>query len=279
MINYNGNLLDRNQNGLSFANRAFRYGDGIFESMRMVNGKIPLLDLHIDRLLRGMKALRTEMPAHFNSDFFREEIEKITLGQFLDLRIRLSVFRTEGGLYTPTDNRPGFLIECTASSGSFPHNEKGISLTFYDEVRISDNHTYNRLAGVKSANALPYVLAAQHARTYGFTESFLFNTREEVAETQASNYYLWDGEKLLTPSLKTGCVAGVMREFLLQNIPNQGMKINEIDSPQPKDIFNAKGILLTNAVQGVLWVRKVDFIEYDKPTCFEAVYQILSELT
>ena len=244
----------------------------------MIKGNIPLFAYHYERLTAGMKALRLDTGKDYGKDFFAAEIERLTEHAEADLRLRLSVFRAPGGLYTPLDPTPYFLIEADRTTGGFPMNTAGITLTFYDEVFITGNYKYNRLAGIKSANALPYVLAARHARTYGFTESFMFNDRDFVAECQASNYFLWDGKNFTTPSLKTGCVAGVMRRALLKIIAASGQKCREIDEPAVRDIFAAKGVILTNAVQGLRWVKKIDHTDYEKPKCFEALAEEVAGL-
>lgn len=243
-------------------NRAFRYGDGIFESIRMCAGKMPLWAFHYERLREGMKALRIDIPTHYSVDFFRNEIEKLT-GLENNLRIRLSVNRCAGGLYTPLSNIPEFLIEVTpANESHFPKHPNGLVLGWYDEAPILSK---TRLAGIKSANALPYILAAQHRKTYNLDDCLICNEKGNIAEAVSSNIFVIKDGKLITPHLRSGCVAGVMRRAIIKMAKNLNIKIKEQIAMHPKHIFNADGIFLTNAVQGIRWVKKVEHTEFSKP--------------
>lgn len=255
-------------------NRAFKYGDGVFESMRMLNGKIPLWLFHFDRLRDGMKALRFDIPTEFTADFFWKEITKLTDNQ-PNMRVRLSVFRGDGGLYTPATNLPCFLIEADVKEENFfSKNTNGLHVNWYDEAPILSK---TRLAGIKAANALPYVLAAIHCKTFKYDDCIIFNEKGNVAETVSSNIFLWKDGKLLTPSLKSGCVSGVMRRAIIEIAQKQGLKIKEQINLKPKHVFEADGVFLTNAVQGLRWVNRVEFTEYSYPNIMDDLLADLND--
>ena len=109
-INVNGEIQKDTDLFVGKDHRGLKYGDGLFESIRMMKGRMPLLTDHLRRLFRGMEFLKIDKPSHFNTAFFRKEIRRITsLTQ--NARIRISVFRGSGGLYTPTNHQPFYLIE------------------------------------------------------------------------------------------------------------------------------------------------------------------------
>jgi len=275
-VNSKGKIVPTSDLKIGIDNRAFRYGDGIFESMRMRDGKMPLWAFHFDRLREGMKALRFDIPKEFNANFFLTEILKLTKNQ-KNMRIRLSVFRGDGGLYTPQTNVPSFLIEADIKEDNYyQKNTKGLKLDWYDEVPILSQ---TRLAGIKSANALPYVMAAVHRKTFSYDDCLIFNEKGNIAESISSNIFLWENGKLITPSLKTGCVAGVMRRAVIEIAHSLNIKVKEQIHLKPKHVFAADGIFLTNAVQGLRWVKQVEFTEYPYPEIMDNLLDGLNDFS
>ena len=273
-INFNGSILLADEPLFTSQNRAFRYGDGIFESMRRRRGDVPLWDYHFQRLRQGMKALRLQIAKEFTADFLRKEIEKLC-GDTPNARLRLSVFRADGGLYTPASRQPVFLIESRPTEETdFPANAEGLYLGWYDECPILSS---GRLANVKSCNALPYVMAANHCRTYGFDDCFVFNEKGYLAETFCRNVFIWKNGVLLTPALSAGCVAGVMRRALSDIARRKNIELRERENLVPEDVFTADGILLTNAVQGIDFVKNVEHVQFARPNILAALREELRE--
>ena len=260
---------------ISIDNRAFRYGDGIFESIRMCSGEIPLWEFHYERLRAGMKALRMDIPTHYSADFFRNELEKLT-GKTDNFRVRLSVNRCDGGLYTPISDVPSFLIEAKkVEENHFPQHKTGLTISWYDEAPILSK---TRLAGVKSANALPYILAAQYRKTYNLDDCLIFNEKGNIAEAISSNLFIIKSEKIFTPHLRSGCVAGVMRRTIIKIAKELGIGLKEQIALQPKHVFMADGIFLTNAVQGIRWVKKVEHTEFKYPEIINLLQEKINQL-
>jgi len=220
---------------------------------------MPLWSYHYDRLYHGMKMLRMDIPAHYSADYLKNEIEKLT-GKESSYRVRLSVNRSAGGLYTPLSDIPDFLIEANKlDSNEFPKHSEGLNLGWYDEAPILSK---TRLAGIKSANALPYVLAAQHRKTYKLDDCIICNEKGNIAETVSSNIFVIKDGKLMTPHLRSGCVAGVMRRAIIELAKGLDFKVNEQIAVLPKHIFEADGVFLTNAVQGIRWVKRVEYTDF-----------------
>ncbi|MEL6863710.1 MAG: aminotransferase class IV [Bacteroidota bacterium] len=246
-VNYNGLLKNLPDPLFSAHNRAFRYGDGLFESMRMFEGYIPLLDRHVYRLMKGLKTLRFELPAHYGLDFFQTEIQKL-ISTPISARIRLSVFRQAGGLYTPISNRPAFLIEAIPlESNRYEFAPEGLEIGLYTDHQLP----CHPLSNLKASNSLIYVLASMYRKENGLGECILLNHKGWVAEGCSSNVFLVKKEALYTPPLSEGIIPGIMRELVIERSP---LPVKQIPI-YPDELETADEIFLTNAVQGIKWVK------------------------
>ena len=257
MVNYNGSVFPDDEPVLNAANRSFRYGDGLFETMRVVNGKVPLFNHHFDRLLRGMKALKIQTPTYFNVHYLKNEVQK-TLDKMPSARVRLSVWRESGGAYTPTHFNPDFLIErYSLPDKTFTINDLGLTIGVYANFRLHQTP----VSAFKTANALPYILAGIFARENSFDDVLLLNTEGAVAEAIASNIFILKDKKVITPPLSVGCVGGVMRLYLMGLMQQKGIELEE-KNITIYDVESADEIFLSNALQGIRWVEKFKDIEY-----------------
>src|SRR5436190_12194491 len=107
-INFNGQILPADSKLLAVSNRAFKYGDGLFESMRLMKGQLKFADLHADRLQRGMKALKIDGYSQMDTWFLKEMVEELAKrNKVKHGRLRLTVYRDAEGLYAPSQNKMG----------------------------------------------------------------------------------------------------------------------------------------------------------------------------
>src|ERR1700743_3162339 len=105
-INFNGQILPADSKLLTVANRSFRYGDGLFESMRFMKGELKFADMHADRLQRGMKALKIDSYSQMDAWFLKEKAAELAMrNKTKHARLRLTVYRDAGGLYAPSLNK------------------------------------------------------------------------------------------------------------------------------------------------------------------------------
>jgi aminodeoxychorismate lyase len=273
MLNYNGSIFPDNEPVLNAANRSFKYGDGLFETMRAVNGKVPLFGYHFDRLLRGMKALKINTPSYFNVHYLKNEVSK-TLDKMPSARVRLAVYRESGGGYTPTNSNPDFLIESISlPDKSFTINDLGLEIGVYPNFRLHQTP----VSTFKTANALPYILAGIYARENSFDDVLLLDTEGSLAEAISSNLFILKDKKLLTPPLSVGCVGGVMRLFTIELAHKMGIEMEE-KKLQIQDIETAEEVFLTNALQGYRWVEKFNNFEFKNDFINELNDLFLKEL-
>jgi len=236
-------------------NRAFKYGDGLFETIRVCNGEILFLEAHFARLSKGLNTLCMQ---NSENQLSIKKFKKI-LQDFLskqsdaNLRIRITFFRQGAGLYTPQEEAYDYLIESsTLENTFFELNKKGLVVGICTSVKLS----IDQLSNLKTTSALPYVLAALEKKEKGWEDCLILNSEGRIAESIAANVFLLKGRKVLTPALDQGCIAGVMRENMLLIIKELNLELCE-GQVHLEDIKQADEIWLTNAIRGVQWVSQV----------------------
>lgn len=236
-------------------NRAFKYGDGLFETIRVSNGVVLFLEAHFARLSRGLNILRMQ---NAKKPLTIEKFQKI-LEDFLshqsdaNLRIRITFFRQGAGLYTPQETNYDYCIESSSlNTPYFELNKKGLHVGICTSVRLS----IDQLSNLKTTSALPYVLAALEKKEKAWDDCFILNSEGAVAESIAANVFLIKGKQVFTPDLNQGCIAGVMRQNILKIIKKMNLEVCERQIFWT-DIEEADEIYLTNAIRGIQWVREV----------------------
>ena len=250
-INFNGELLPAESKLLTTANRAFRYGDGLFESMRLMKGQLKFADLHADRLQRGMKALKIDGYSQMDNWFLKDKVEQLAArNKIRHGRLRLMVYRDADGLFTPTQNKMGYCLEIQPlDEPRYFLNDRGLIMDIFNEVA----KPVNQLSNIKTCNSLIYVLAGIFKTQNKLDDTFLLNQAGFLCEAGSSNIFVWYKSHLYTPALSEGCVEGVMRQIVIKlakqnNIPFTEAQIN------PDILYEADEVFLTNATQGIQWV-------------------------
>lgn len=199
-----------------------------------------------------MTVLRMNVPAEFNSENFaaliKPLLEKNQLLQ--DARIRLTVLRNDGGYYTPETNDISFLIETEPiENKGFVLNQKGLWADLYTDMR----KPANKLANLKSANALLYVMAGLAKQSMKLDECFLINEQNAICESISSNIFIVKNGTLYTPPLSEGCVAGIMRQQVMYMATQN--KILTFETPiTVNTLMNGDEIFLTNSIKGIQWI-------------------------
>lgn len=247
-INFNGEILPADAKVLSVANRGFRYGDGLFESMRMLKGQLKFAEQHADRLHKGMKALKMDGYSQLDAWFLKEKAEQLaSVNKIKHGRLRLTVYRDADGLYTPSQNKTGYVLEMQpADEPRYFLNSKGLIVDVFDEVTKPTNF----LSNIKTCNSLVYILAGIHKSQHNLDDVLLLNQNGFLCEASSSNVFVYYQNHLYTPALSEGCVEGVMRQVIINiaqenNIPLTEAQIN------PEILYEADEVFLTNAVKGV----------------------------
>lgn len=247
----NGHLISIYEPHVSFANRAFRYGDALFESIRICNNKVMFLPDHLTRLKLGMTVLRMNLPAEFTSQNLQEFIIHLLKHNVHapNARVRLTVFRNEGGYYTPETNDISFLIESEEISGEYELNQKGFWVDIYADIK----KPINKLANIKSGNALIYVLAGLSKQSMKLDDCLLINENGTICESVNSNIFIVKNGTLYTPPLSEGCVAGVMRKQIM-HLATENKILTFESAVTLYTLMNGDEVFLTNSIQGIRWV-------------------------
>jgi branched-chain amino acid aminotransferase len=251
-VNYNGEILENAGPVMRSGNRGYLYGDGLFESIRIINGRPINLNNHIARLLEGAKHLKMRIPSFYNVDFFENHILELIEKSELKNggKCRLSLDRISGGTYRPESNEVEYFIEVYALENNFYKlNNKGLEIDLYMELRKSKNF----LSGYKTKNGLIYVLASIAAKEKGVDDFLLHNESGGIIEATSSNVFVVSNGVLYTPGLEEGCLAGTMRMQVINLALENGIKVYECNL-MPQNLLVADEIFLTNAVKGVMWV-------------------------
>jgi len=251
LINFNGELVPSDSKLLTIANRGFKYGDGIFESMRLMKGQLKFPELHADRLQRSMKALKIDGYSQMDAWFLKEKVEQLaSRNRAKHGRLRLTVYRDAEGFYAPTQNKAGYCLELTPmDEPRYFLNEKGLIMDVFTEVPKPVNY----LSNIKTCSSLPLVMAGIFKVQNKLDEVFLVNQLGNLCEAGNSNIFVWYKSHLYTPALSEGCVEGVMRNIVIKlakqtDIPFTEAQIN------PDILYEADEVFLTNASRGIQWV-------------------------
>lgn len=260
VINYNGNFVFTDEPILTAGNRGFKYADGLFESMRFSNGKLKFADLHSDRLQRGMKALRLEGYSQLDSYFLQEKAEELCRRNKIsqNARLRLTVFRNGGGLYTPEENKYAYVLEATPNTSPlYELNVKGLIMDIYEDIPKA----INQLSNFKTCNALLYVMAGIYKEQHKLDEAFILNQNGFLCESVSANVFVVYQNKLYTPALSEGCIAGVMRQVIMDIAKSNNIEMVEAQI-SAAILKEADEVFLTNASRGVQWVMGINRKRY-----------------
>lgn len=251
-ICYNGDIFPASDPVLKISNRSFLYGDGLFESMRMFKGRIMLLQKHLERLKAGMKILHLEIPDYFSTEFFKDKVDQLIKRNNFggNARIRLNIFRIDGGLYTPENDNISYTISVAESeTDQYVINNSGLTIDLFEEI----NKPLNKLSHLKTCNSLLFVLAGIWKSKNNLDDCLILNESGRICEGLSSNVFIVKGKQIFTPYLSEGCINGVMRGFVIRLLINSGFFVTE-DRIEVNDILNADELFLTNASSGLRWV-------------------------
>ena len=259
----NGILHPSQQLLISPDNRSFKYSDGFFETMKMINSNIILQDLHFERLFSSLQTMQFEKRDNFTKEHLLQQIQELAVkNNHTSLsRIRINIFRGDGGLYDVENNQPNYIIQ-NWSLPQFPtYNEQGLSIDIYKNAR----KTSDAFSHLKSNNYLPYAMAALWCKKNNFNDALIINCYDRIAEATTSNVFIVKDGKLKTPALSEGCIAGVTRRYLLTCFQKENISCEE-GKITLNDVMNADEILFTNTGWFIQWVKQCGNKTYTNQT-------------
>lgn len=269
-INLNGEFFLADAPVLYASNRAFRFGDSVFESIRVINGEPVFLNEHFERLKNSMQILGFEPSLHFTYRNLFEQILELIERNNIEKggRIRLTVFRNDGGYYTPDTNEKSYLLECTPlPENLYNLNQVGFHIDLYTKIKKHQNI----YASLKTGNALMYVMASNFKKEAELDECVILNQSDRICEAISSNIFLYKSGTLYTPSLSEGCLNGIMRSKIIELAKQLNIRVIE-EAFTPTNLLQADEIFLTNVISGIRWV-----ISYKQKRYFNTMAKKLVE--
>ncbi len=250
----NGAFKPEEESSICFQNRAFLYGDSIFETLRVNNRNILFFEEHLARLVSGMGVLKYNIPDKFTifKNKLKEEILSLLNRNkiFKSARVRITVFRKSGGFYTPDTNAVNYLISTSQlKTDKFILNTDGLRISVFNELK----KPINKFSPYKTGNSLLYTLAGIYKTEIAVNDCLILNEKNQIIEAVSSNLFLVKNKTLVTPPVSDGCINGIMRNELityakLYDIPCVEHSVSE------NDLLSAEEIFLTNSISGIQWV-------------------------
>lgn len=251
LVNVNGEVVPGDKPAITLDNRAFHYGDGLFESLRLVDGRPCFVDAHWARLTTGAALLRITLPPTLDrANFERWIVELSKLTGRDSARCRFTLYRGGGGHYRPEKHEGAFTIEVKSMEDRYHTlNDQGLMVDIWPEMR----KPINELSRHKTLNCQYYIMAALWSEQRGLDDCLLQNERGNIIESSSGNLFIVSNGVLYTPSLSDGCLGGVMRAQVINLALANGIKVYEC-SLNPQNLLAADELFFTNAVRGIRWV-------------------------
>lgn len=251
MIIINDEIQD---NGIINLDSGFMFGRGLFETI-LVKKKPVLLEQHLDRLNNGLKKIGLNQV--ISEDYVIKNIEKLKC-ENCAIKIMVS---EKNIIFTkrevPYDNKAYI---------------KGFSLVISDMKR----NPYSHMTYLKSFNYADNIIEREKAKKNGFDEVLFLNTEGYVAEGSVSNIFLIKDNKIFTPSVESGLLSGIIRNFLIENLrENYDIKEKKISF---EELINADEVFITNSLMGIMKVRSINSHSFERSEKIDEIKGFYDEL-
>lgn len=224
--------------------RAECFGDGAFETIHVWKGHPLFLSEHLRRLRDAAYALSLRLPLPV------EELSKVVIEQARlhhHARLKILLYRKGEGTYTPPTTEGQIRIGVTELPPTpFPLGKPQRVVIFPTGFTVA-----TPWSGYKLLSAVSYVQAAAYAQAQAADDAIVLSAEGYLAETSRANLFFWDGEKLCTPALRTGCVRGILRTQVLQAARELHLPIAE-GLYTPQALLEAHEAFTTNVIQGIV---------------------------
>jgi branched-chain amino acid aminotransferase len=255
MTNFNGTISENNQL-LSIQNRGYAYGDMLFETIKASHGKLFFWEDHYFRLMASMRIMRMEIPMNFTMEYLEDQIQQTIKASNLDkvsARVKLSVFRNEGGLYFPNANDVSFVITVKQLERDFYE----LTNDFYEVDLFKDYYVApTLLSTLKTNNKALNVIGSIYANDNNLNNCLIMNTNKHVVEALNGNVFIVTGNVIKTPPINDGCLKGVMRKQIIELLKtDKDYELVEA-SVSPFELQKADEIFITNVIVGIQPVTK-----------------------
>lgn len=239
----NGELVDASSPAVNASDHGFLLGDGVFDTLVVRHRRPVFIDRHLRRLRRGIERLQLNVPLT-DLEFVDAISQLIDANELTDARVRITV--TPGAGSSPRDRGPTPLVAITTAP--LQPSPESVSLCTVTWTR----NEHSPLAGMKSTSWGDNAVILRHAHERGFDNAILCDTSGRLSECTTSNLFLVVDDQLLTPSLESGCLPGIIREVLIEaNVATASVLT-------PADLERATEVFVTSSTTGVMPVHRVD---------------------
>ena len=275
LININSKIVPYESYKILMGNRGFRYGDSLFETIKVINSKILFWEDHYFRLMASMRIMRMEIPQSFSPNFLEDEIlnliNKSSLGGKV-VRVRFSVFRESNGYYEPIQNKISYTIEANRVNNDNKKNPYIVDI--FKEYKINSD----MLSTIKTNNKALQVIASIYKGENNLDNCIMINEKNNIVEAIDSNVFLVKGNEIFTPPISDGCIRGIMRKNIINLIKKSiRFKITEA-SLSPFEILRADELFLTNVIKGIQPVNKYRKVTFKTSVSEEIMDKLNSKL-
>lgn len=254
LVFFNGRFIAESEARVSAFDRGYLYGDGLFDTVRIINGRPFLWDRHLDRLMHGAGLMLLNMPFG-KGDLTVFAIQLIEENNLPDCVLRIHVSRSGGPRgYSPRKAKDITTL-ISLHPPPEPPPEEGLKIVMSTQYLPH----LSSLCSIKTSSRMAHVLAAAEAEVAAADDSLLQNTDSQIVEATSSNLFWVEGDVVCTPPLECGCLPGITREFMLQLCP--GLDLRTAERPLTLvQLAQASGVFLTNSVHGLRPVRALGSI-------------------
>ena len=261
MINFNG-TIQADTTHLTTDNRGFLYGDAVFETIKIADSKVLLLEEHYFRLMSSMRILRMEIPQNFTMEFFDAQLllaaDAANCGQ--SARVRITMYRNDGGLYLPQSRKCSYVIAAKPlASAKYILNDQPYEVELYKDFVIAAQ----LLSTLKTTNRTINTIASIYADENDFQNCLLINEKKNVIEAINGNIFMIKDNQLITPSIDEGCINGITRKQILNLTKKNSYGLEVIEGViSPFDLQKADELFITNIISGIQPISKYRKKEY-----------------
>lgn len=261
MINFNGALQDSDFH-MSFANRSFLYGDGVFETLKIANNKILFWEDHYFRLMASLRIVRMDIPMSFTMEYIEEQILVLVRAMNINesARVRFTAYRNSEGFYLPNNNSISFVIQASKLDNlKYNYDPIQFEVDLYKDFIVPKQ----LLSTLKTTNKITNVTASIFAKENQLDTTLLLNENKNVIEAANGNLFMVMENKLITPPISEGCLNGIMRKQIIA-IAKKMDSVTVLESPiSPFDLQKADELFITNCIIGIQPITKYRKKEFE----------------
>ncbi len=275
-VNHNGKLLDDRKAVVGAGNRALRYGDGLFETIKADKGELVFATDHFVRLWDGLTRMKFQIPRHLTAEKLQQEIKELLEKnkQHKLSRVRLVMMRGDGGLYDEISHFPEYLVQTwPLHDNAGQWNSNGLVMGIYAHAK----KCRDAFSDIKHNNFLPYVMAALHAKEQKWNDAVVLNDAGRVCDSSIANIFIVRKEKIHTVPIAEGCIAGIMRKNIIRLLAEKNIPV--LESPVTvEELLDADEVFLSNSIFNIRWVQRIGDKQYSNSLIREIYSGVLSTI-